>query len=414
MVKIKDKQHHLAIAIKENFAHGMKPKEIADLFHLSKQRVNYWLHHIIKKRKRRTKLNRNEINLIVKWAKDKPIMEKKVSAKNIQIKFNKLRNKFKENKKKKIISLSTANRVLNKYVGKPRVIRRVFFLKPIERNQRVQFCKFMKKNKIGPENIFFTDESIFPLHAYLNKGTNKIRLTKKTRRKLRYGDEKSINLITRQTHKFNNAIIVSGGICDEGLGEIIFHSGNLNSFAYKQVLKFYKEDINKYPSKIFQQDGARSHSSKLSQNMIKFLFKDKYIPTWDNDLKINDENVPRWPPNSPDLSPIEIIWSIIKQMLVFFPPKDMDDLKKTIKKIWDSIPKSICENIIEHMKYRWELCIKYKGRRLDKELLHKIPKINKQIKWQMKTQEINGIRVSYNDKFLLKLMNKDIREKKID
>ena len=93
MVKIKDKKHHLAIAIKENLAHGMKPKEIAELFHLSKQRVNYWLHHIIKKRKRRTKLNRKE---------------KKVSARNIQIKFNKLRNKFKEKKKKKIISLSTA------------------------------------------------------------------------------------------------------------------------------------------------------------------------------------------------------------------------------------------------------------------------------------------------------------------
>ena len=81
MVKIKDKQHHLAIAIKENFAHGMKPKEIADLSHLSKQRENYWLHYIIKKRKRRTKLNRREINLIVKWAKDKPIMEKSISQK---------------------------------------------------------------------------------------------------------------------------------------------------------------------------------------------------------------------------------------------------------------------------------------------------------------------------------------------
>ena len=77
MVKIEDKQHHLATAIKENFAHGMKPKEIADLFYLSKQRVNYWLHHIIKKQKRRTKLNKKEINLIVKWAKDKPIMKKK-------------------------------------------------------------------------------------------------------------------------------------------------------------------------------------------------------------------------------------------------------------------------------------------------------------------------------------------------
>ena len=91
MVKIKDKYHHLSIAIKENYANGMKPKEISNLFHLSKQRVNYWLHHEIRSRKRRTKLNRKEINMIVKWAKDKPIMEKKVSAKNIQQRFNRLK-----------------------------------------------------------------------------------------------------------------------------------------------------------------------------------------------------------------------------------------------------------------------------------------------------------------------------------
>ena len=187
-------------------------------------------------------------------------------------------------------------------------IRKVFYLKPIEKNLRVKFFIFMKKNNIGPENIFFTDESVFPPCAYFNRGTNKIRLSKKTRRKIKSGNEKSINLVTRQFYKFNNAIMVSGGICNEGLGEIIFHSGNLNSFAYKQVLKYYREDLNKYTSKIFQQDGARNHSSKLSRNMIKFLFKDKFIPTWEDDLKINDENVPRWPPNSPDLSPIEIIW----------------------------------------------------------------------------------------------------------
>ena len=72
-------------------------------------------------------------------------MEKKVSARNIQIKFNKLKNKFKEKKKKRIISLSTANRLLNKHIGKHHVIRRVFYLKPFEKTQRVQFCKFMKK-----------------------------------------------------------------------------------------------------------------------------------------------------------------------------------------------------------------------------------------------------------------------------
>jgi len=350
--------------------------------------------------------------MIVKWAKDKPIMEKKLSAKNIQIRFNKLPKKYKEKKMMKKISLSTSNRMLNKFIGKPKVIRKVFYLKPYEKNFRVQFCKFMRDNHIGPENIFFTDESVFPLYAYMNKGTNKIRLSKKTRKKLKAGDEKSINLVTRQHHKFNNAIIVSGGICDEGLGEIIFHSGNINSFADKQVLKYYREELDKFPSKFFQQDGARSHSSKLSRNMIQHLFKNKFIPTWDNGLKIKDEFIPRWPPNSPDLSAIEIIWSIIKQMLIFFPPKDMNSLKTTIKMIWDSIPKQICENIIEHIKHRWKLCIKYKGRRLDKELLRKIPKVKKDFKWRMKSPEINGIRVSYNDKFVLKLKNKEIKEKK--
>ena len=95
---------------------------------------------------------------------------------------------------KKNISLSTANRMLNKYIGKPKVIRKVFYMKPIDKILRVQFCKFMKENNIGPENIFFAVESVFPLYAYLNKGTNKIRLSKKTRRNLKSVDEKSINL----------------------------------------------------------------------------------------------------------------------------------------------------------------------------------------------------------------------------
>ena len=92
--------------------------------------------------------------MLVKWAKDKPIMEKKVSAKNIQNKINKLPKKFKENKKKKIISLSTTNRVLNKFIGKPRIIRKVFYLKPSDKILRVKFLKYKKENNIGPDNIF--------------------------------------------------------------------------------------------------------------------------------------------------------------------------------------------------------------------------------------------------------------------
>ena len=40
----------------------------------------------------------------------------------------------------------------------------------------------------------------------------------------------------------------------------------------------------------------------------------------------------------------------------------MNNLENTIKMIWEPIPKTICENNIENMKFRLELCIKYKGR----------------------------------------------------
>ena len=98
-------------------------------------------------------------------------------------------------------------------------------------------------------------------------------------------------------------------------------------------------------------------------------------------------------------------------MLILFPAKDLENLKKTIKVIWESIPKSICENITEHMKHLWELCIKYNGRRINRELLKKIPKVGHDFKFRLKKKSINGIRISYNDKFIVKLKNKDIKDK---
>ena len=53
--KIKDPKHHFAIAIKKNYDAGMRPKDIAKLFNLSKQRVNYWLHHEVSNKRKKEK-----------------------------------------------------------------------------------------------------------------------------------------------------------------------------------------------------------------------------------------------------------------------------------------------------------------------------------------------------------------------
>ena len=410
--EIKDSNHELAIAIKKNYQSGMKPKNIAKLFHISKQRINYIIHHSKNnKKKRRSKLTRNEKMILIKWARDKPINI--ASARKLQKRFNSLPKSKKENKLQKKISLTTVNKTLNKYLSTPKQIKKVFFLSSENKKKRLKFLKFMKENKINPHKIFFTDESNFNVTSYLNRNY-RIRLCKKTLRSIKQGNEIALKKVTRQYHKKVNGILVSGGICREGLGRLIFHSGTVNSFAYKQVLNFYKEDMESFPDKYFQQDGARVHSSKSSQEEIKRLFGEKFIPTWENASHIKGKEIPQWPPNFPDLSPIELIWSIIKGMLNIFQPSTINELKISIHNIWNSIAsnKKICEKIIQHTEKRWNLCIKHNGRRLDKQLLRKIKPEKDKAKLKVQKSIINGVRISYNDKFLEKLKNKDIKDKK--
>ena len=100
------KYQEYAITIKKNHEAGMKAIEIANLFGLSPQRVNYWIHHpIIYHNKRRTKLTKNESNIIIKWAKVKPINI--FSVKKILHRFNNLSKSKKENKLPKTVCLST-------------------------------------------------------------------------------------------------------------------------------------------------------------------------------------------------------------------------------------------------------------------------------------------------------------------
>lgn len=111
--KNKDSKRELAIAIRKNFEAGMKPRDISKLFNITKQRVNYCIHHsTYNKRRRRSKLSRNEKNMLIKWAKDKPINI--ASAKRLRNRFNSLPKYKKEKKKQKKISLSTVNKVLNR------------------------------------------------------------------------------------------------------------------------------------------------------------------------------------------------------------------------------------------------------------------------------------------------------------
>ena len=153
--------------------------------------------------------------------------------------------------------------------------------------------------------------------------------------------------------------MIAGGICKYGLSNLIFCSGTLNNFSYKQFLLFMKDDMEKIKKDnnlnenlIFQQDNATCHISRESKAAIEIFFKGNFI---------------EWPPNSPDLSPIENVWAIIKEKLSKRNITNFDELRENILDIWVKFPISLCEKLCSKFKDKIKYVKEYKGKRINKE-----------------------------------------------
>ena len=155
---------------------------------------------------------------------------------------------------------------------------------------------------------------------------------------------------TRPMPKDRTKIFAWGGFCIKGKTSLFCFKGIMDAKFYVDILRRHTPEINRMLKGKwrFQQDNDPKHTSRLAQAFLQ-------------------ENMPEvmaWPSNSPDLNPIENLWSIVKGNVERRMPKNQDELERFMVEEWENIPDSTLINLVKSMKRRCELVIEKNGERI--------------------------------------------------
>jgi hypothetical protein len=126
-------------------------------------------------------------------------------------------------------------------------------------------------------------------------------------------------------------------------------NGVINAETYINMLHendIYGQIYNHFGDNFyFQQDNARPHTAQVTQTYLDNTFPNRL----------------KWPAKSPDLSPIEQIWSFLKNRISGIKFRNADELFNRIKTEWDLIPDKVIHNAYSSFLARCKVCVELKG-----------------------------------------------------
>lgn len=134
----------------------------------------------------------------------------------------------------------------------------------------------------------------------------------------------------------------------EGPGYIVMIDDTMDAELYKKILQEdLQASLNDWgmrPGKfVFQHDNDPKHTARLVKDYLRSVH-----------ITEEEGTLLTWPSQSPDLNPIEHMWSELDRRLASYPeyPKSCNELWERISKEWYEIPPEFCQTLITSMHAR--------------------------------------------------------------
>lgn len=209
----------------------------------------------------------------------------------------------------------------------------------VHKHARLQWC--MERRHWGQEwqQIVFSDESRFCL--FENDGRILVRR--------RQGERHHIDCIRTRHTAPTQGLMVWGAIGYNHKSQLVRVQGTVTSLTYvNDILRPVAIPfLHDTPDAIFQQDNARPHVAARTR---AFLLS-------------QDVRLLPWPTRSPDLSPIENVWDMVKRRVRRCDPMPTtkDELWNQVNAAWMAIPQDAIRTLYASMPSRMEQVISAHG-----------------------------------------------------
>ena len=156
--------------------------------------------------------------------------------------------------------------------------------------------------------------------------------------------------VNGQVHSGGFSVMFWGCFSKLGLGPLVALEGNMNAQNYLELLKdiVLPELVAAGRPMVFMQDNAPCHKARVIMDFLE---------------EINIETLD-WPPQSPDMNPIENLWAVIKKrrQKKYGLPRDKEELIVQIFDIWDNIEPEFMLKLANSANTRIKAVLKLKGK----------------------------------------------------